>query len=209
MMANTETGRRLVAALAIAALGLTLAGCTPSPTVLPDATVEHEGSSPLDQDEWVQAVRAAELAQALAWNSADFTIEALVESTSPSEIEEQYESYATNVRRDRAPFVYSGPPIWAPIAVEPSGDTALVQACVAFQDRTIDEKSPETSYDLAAGTVWEWTFQRVESGAIERTGNSETAETCSAETAEVLAFDPKPTVPEKISEGDIRKPAGE
>ena len=199
--------RSAVPALAVAAIVLALVGCTPAPTVLPDVVVEHAGRSPLDENEWVKAVRASELAIALAWNSGDFSIESLGESTSPGDIDRFYKSYANEARKERAPIVYSGPSIWAPISVTPSGDSADIVACVATQDRGINAEHPGTDYGLDTGLIWNWTFERLPSGAVARTWNQQTADECSAEMAEVLTFDPAPTLPEKINEGDIRAPA--
>ena len=204
VLVNSRAGVRVIA---VASFAVVLVGCTPAPTVLPDVIVEQTGSSPLDGDEWVIAVRATELAQTLAWNSGDFTIDSLRGSTSPSDVEALYEHYAAGARKNRAPHVYSGPVIWAPISVNAAGNSANLVVCVATQDRTINAEHPGTVYGLDTGIIWEWTYEKLPSGAIEQTGNHQTLDQCSAEMAEVLVFDPAPTLPEKINEGDIRAPA--
>jgi len=199
--------RAEVKVVAVASVALLLAGCTPSPTVLPDVVVEHAGTSPLDENEWVVAVRATQLAQILAWNSGDYTTEQLRESTSPAAIERYYASYAASARNGASPEVFVGPLIWAPISVSDFGDTAQLVVCVATQDRRIDAEHPPTVYGLDTGIVETWTYERLASGAIERTDGHESLDQCSAEMAEVLTFDPAPTLPEKINEGEIRAPA--
>jgi hypothetical protein len=175
--------------------------------VLPDVVVEHEGSAPLDGDEYVVALRATQLAERLAWNSGDFTINALTESTTAHGIKRVYEHYRAYTFREVELESYAGPPIWAPISVAVDGSEVAVQVCLASQDRSISESSAETRYDLEDGRVVTWFLAVQDDGLVEVDRMAGTQDECDASAAEVLSFDPVPTPPVKITEGDIRKPA--
>ena len=193
----------------VAAVTLGLVGCTPAPTVLPDVVVEHEGSAELDSNETVVALRAAQLAQEMAWNAGDFTISPLIESTTVDGIDDLYRHYFSFTFRDYEPEVYVRPLIWAPISVEPTDEGVELTVCLPDQDRTITKSSPETSYDLESGRLSTFFIDVDDAGRVELDHVNGTQDECDASAAEVVTFDPIPTLPEKISEGDIRKPAGE
>lgn len=196
-------------ALLVAAVGLGLVACTPAPTVLPDAVVEQAGSAELDSNESVVALRASQLAQDMAWNSGDFTISSLVESTTLDGIDDLYRHYLSFTFRDNEPEVYVGPRIWAPISVDTTDEGVELTVCVPDQDRTVTKSDPETSYDLESGVVSTYFLDVDDAGRVKVDHENGTQDECDASAAEVVTFDPAPTLPEKISEGDIRKPAGE
>ena len=80
--------RRIAAtasAATLAAFALTLVGCTP-PEPVEDPTViwESDGTSPLESDPAIEAVRAADLAYKLAFNTLDFSRSDFVAAYSPS-----------------------------------------------------------------------------------------------------------------------------
>ena len=200
--------RFAVAAVGVSALSVALVGCTPTPTALPEVVIEHEGSADLDGDETVVALRAAQLAQEMAWNSGDFTLSTLVQTTTPDAIDDLYREYLSFTFRDYEPEVHVGPRIWAPISVASTAEGAELTVCLADQDRSVTKSDPETSYDLSAGLVVTYTVEVDDQGRAALGRVSGTQEACDASAAEVLTFDPAPTPPEKITEGDIRKPAG-
>jgi hypothetical protein len=186
-----------------------LSGCTPSPAVLPDSVLEHEGTAELENNEYVIALRANQLAEDMAWNSGDFTIAPLTESTTPDGIHLLYRHYFSYTFRDYEPVVYVGPRIWTPLSVETTSEGVEVKLCDAAQDRTITMSDPETSYDLEDGRIVTWTLDVEDDGRVSLDHVSGTQEVCDASGAEIVTFDPAPIPPEKITEGDIRKPAGE
>jgi hypothetical protein len=196
-------------AMLVAVVGLGLVGCTPTPTVLPDVVVEHEGSAELDGNETVAALRATQLAQRMAWNAGDFTVPPLIESTTVDDIDDLYRQYFSFTFRDKEPEVYVGPRIWAPISVETTDESIELTVCVPDQDRTITNSDPETSYDLESGVVSTYFLEVDDAGRVDVDHENGTQDECDASAAEVVTFDPAPTLPKKISEGDIRKPAGE
>ena len=84
--------RLLPVVLGTGAVAIVLSGCkTAEPTALPEVIIEHPGSADLDDNEFVVALRASELARAMAWNSGDFTISPLTESTVAADIDFDYD----------------------------------------------------------------------------------------------------------------------
>jgi len=193
--------------LATAAIVLGLVGCTPQATVLPTVQTEKAGTAALDGDDYVTAMRAAELGETMAWNSGDFTIKPLTESTTAHGIDSIYDHYFAYTFRDVVPEVYAGPPIWAPVEVAIVEGGAEVTVCLAEQDRIMTAADDETSYNLAIGRLITWVLIDGGDGLVEIDHSVGTDEECDASASEVLAFDPQPKAPEKITEGDIRAPA--
>ena len=199
--------RSAVPALVATAIVLALAGCSPQATVLPTVQTEQAGTATLDDEKFVVALRAAQLSYDMAWNSGDFTIKPLTESTTAHGIDSIYDHYFAYTFRDVVPEVYAGPPIWAPVEVAIVAGGAEVTVCLADQDRTITAADDETSYDLTTGRLITWVLIEGDDGLVEIDHSIRTEEECDPSASEVLTFDPQPTAPEKITEGDIRGPA--
>ena len=188
---------------------LLLVGCTPeaAPTVLPTAAVEQAGSTDFEADEFVVGVREWNLGETLAWNARDFTIDPLTDSVSAERIDELYGQLSAYATRDLHPDVFVGPLIWAPLSVTVTGATAEIEACVASQDRKVEEGNEETTFELTDGELQVWMVEKSTGGLFEITDTAGSAESCDASAAEVVTFDPAPTRPDAIAESDIRPPA--
>ena len=201
--------RRAIAGAAALGASLILVGCTPQATPIPTVVVEHAGSSALENDESVVALRASQLAEAMAWNTGDFTIAPLTESTTPEGIDSVYDRLFSYTFRDYDPQVYVGPEIWSPISVTPTDDGFDIVVCLADQDRILTKEDPDASYDLSAGQVVTWVVNVGDHDRVEVDHVDGTEDECDASAAEVVSFDPVPAVPDEITEGGLRKPAGQ
>lgn len=199
------------AAVTLATLGtvIGLAGCAVEPTVLPDVVVEHEGSAALDDDRFVVALRALQLAEAMAWNSGDFTIAPLVEVSTWDNVDDEADRYFAYTFRGGAPEAYIGPSIWSPISVETTLEGVEITACVADQDRSITTSDDESGYDLSTGRIVVYVVTVALDGRVELAHGMGTEEPCDPSSAEVLRFDPAPTPADEVTEADVRKPAPE
>jgi len=200
------SNRFAVATIGAIALALGLGGCAPEPTVLPEVVVDRPGTSSLDDDQYVVALRATQLAQAMAWNTGDFTIAPLTESTTAEGIDSLYRHYFSFTFRDYEPEVWVGPAIWAPTSVDETSEGIEVTVCLPSQDRTITKSSPETRFDLDAGRISTYVLDVADDGRISIDHENGTEDACDATTAEITVFAKAPTPPDKITEGEIRKP---
>lgn len=201
--------------LVITALALT--GCTPGtpevapaapPTVIDTpAQVWKDGimpSGPLEEDEWVQAVRRFEIGRALAWNTGDFTISQYTSGTSfPEDLSNAYGKQGND------PYVYLAP---APSVILSSEldptitgehNTHRVEACLLPMTEWILPKTPFKREDYKAEHDYTGTFspvlrtyrvKKLQDGNYEISAGGGAA--CDATGAAIGFFDPAPTLPE-------------
>ncbi|MBF0688419.1 MAG: hypothetical protein IR158_11735 [Cellulomonas sp.] len=152
-MKNQTTSRmhRLAAPLVLAlVVPITASGCGEvSPTPVATADVRWAQSAPsgtIEDDPWVRAVRAGELAYATAVNSSNFTDRSLVGTWREDHVRWFARAAARRLDEGRA-FVVLGPRPFTPLAVdvEPSGTKAMVVGCAddLAISPTADDEYPE------------------------------------------------------------------
>ncbi len=201
----------VVTLTAVVVMGLT--GCQPVATELatPDITWISESESPLDSDPWLEAARAADLGLRLAYNAQDFTISQLTSTHSASSVQAIYEVFILRfVDGGATPQAFPGPAIWLPLEIVESedGKQADVTVCNASESWLITAEG-EATFELTNGR--ESTFRMGEdqqSGKVIVLETLGSSRVCDATGAAIGRFDPEPTVPETITESDVRAPLG-
>jgi hypothetical protein len=186
-----------------------LVGCTePEPVEDPKVVWEVDGTSELESDPAIEAVRAADLARRLAYNTLDFARSDFVAAYSPEYAENLYDGFTTQYGRLQAePRVYPGPAILLPISVETMEDETTVVLCDA-SDPWIIQGDTAPSYDLTKGFLLEYTLESVDGRFVLMSSKSSLTE-CDATGAPVGRFDPVPVPRESISENDVIAPPSE
>lgn len=166
--------------------------------------VEH-GTLELESDPLVQTVRAAELAQALAAATGDFTREDLVETWTPPAIGRAWDTLERSVRDD-AVRSYLGPPVSAPVSVDTTDEGASVSMCDASVNRWVspDHEPAEDfatgllrRYDLVESADGEWLVDEASAGGVP----------CDATGARVGSFDPEPPARSPLTVENVVPPA--
>ena len=150
------TSVRMRVRLALTVVVAFAAGCSadaPRPVETPD--VRWDGAAPsgsIEQDPWVKAVRAGELALAAATNSANYTDRALLDTWREEHVHRVAERGARRLD-DGSSYVLLGPSPFAPLAVEvePSKDRAVVRGCA-------DAAATEPEVDMGPGP-WPQAFE--------------------------------------------------
>ncbi|UCR89984.1 hypothetical protein [Mycetocola spongiae] len=212
-------------ALLLSVLGL--AACAPEePTPEPEkpATVINtptqiwkDGitpSGPLEDDEWVQAVRRYEIGTALAWNTGDFTISQLTSVVEyPEDISRPY------AQQGNAPYVYLAPRPFVVISSEPSpgaeppSSGRRVTICAAPQIDWIlpavpfDRASPRLGNDnsgIFRAVLRTYTVGKLDNGNYDVSGGG--GDKCDATGAAIGYFDPAPTLPKTPVTKPVRQP---
>jgi hypothetical protein len=204
---------------------LTLAACSPAnPDPAPDSSgddpavstpgivTEVEGTSPLEDDPWVQAARAEDTGYLMAVNAMDFSIPEFTDTHSAASQQEFYDFFIEEYVDEGYPVImFPGPSIRLPLEVTPNaaGDGADVLFCDASVDWAVSQEFPEPAYDLENGeeiviTVVTDDRGNLVFGSEDRNGNP-----CDATGAAVQRFDPAPVVPDgPISLDDVTPPNG-
>lgn len=195
------------ALLAAALLALTLSACTAPPLQRQPTIVDTPAilwdvapTSPLEQNKYVQALRAADIGAAMAINLHDFSILQFANTRDARENIKGYESYVLSVfgnfRQEKyEPYVVLGPARWVPISVTPNaGDTgAFVSACFigtpiesAEGLRGVGEEGHLATFEVITD---------LESGLLVTAASSSSSSTaCDASEAPVGRFSPVPTL---------------
>jgi hypothetical protein len=130
-------------------LSMTAGGCVPDSGDPPDPVLvwpDGEPDGPLEENEWVRAARAAEVAYSRAVNAADFSQGAIVDTWDEYAVRRVASRLEGQMSRGNA-SVHLGPAPLLPVAVDVAedGKSALVAACVdAYQ------RMPSTD----DGNVW-------------------------------------------------------
>jgi hypothetical protein len=192
---------------------LALVGCTPTATEYetPEIVWITDGTSPLESDPWLQAARAQDLGTRLAYNTHDFTIPQLTSTRTDGSIDSLYDYFVTRfVDREDPPIAYPGPAVWLPLAVEESddGSRAVVRVCAA-SDSWLLTADGETPFDITEGHELELEVANdPKSGKVLVLSRAELLTECDATGAPVGRFEPKPDVPERLTESEVRAPLG-
>ena len=189
--------RRLGVGAVLLAATLGLSGCQQPvervPTVVPTPDVswttaqEWVSDSPLEDDERVKTVRAAQLGLALATNARDFSIAQITDYFPAATVDSYYDRY-DNTRLLR----YVGPAIMLPLDIaELPGGGAEVTFCVV-DHWTIDAKQSTVSYDFAAGETRSYTVEKdPTTGRLVQTDWQGLSIDCDATGAPVGVFQPQ------------------
>lgn len=212
VMTRTTT---VLAAMMIAGVGLTaLSGCTPAreATVLETPSMSWQGAEPafdLEDNAGVQYLRDYNLAVALAWNTGDFTLELLNESTSPADINGYAKQYA---EQGDLPIIFRGPKAFEPISVVDTADGPLtVTVCEAVRSVYLTDLDPYAAERVEPVKEIEYRLKEISPG-IYRFGDSTTVEAsdeypaCLGLTIPVALFDTPPTMPELPVTDVVREP---
>lgn len=191
------------------------------------AWLHGEPSGPLEDDPWVQAVRASELEIQIAAATLDFAEPALYETTIPD-----WAARAQGVVEDRAraeEWAYPpGPSPMIPVHVEeaPDGNSATVTAChTAWTEWLISPQNPEppeprgylSSYrvtlkdgkrlvDSGGAIASPESARDIAGDAVEPLLVGEGG-LCKLDDAAIGLFDPQPDVNAKYAEEDIAMPS--
>ena len=186
-------------------------GGTPSPTpssvfsrepwVMPGIVGETVSASPLESDEWVIAMREAELGEALAFNSADFSIEPFVSAVTPDYADALYEFYVRRWVGDEDRVVWPGSRILLPLEVELVDENhAIVRFCGAS-----DYWQDEDASRLSKGFISTSEMVRTEDG-IRESDVMLTLDRCDATGAPIARFDPAPRPLGPLIDADVIPP---
>ena len=198
---------RLTVLIAVLVVGaFTLAGCTPSPPVpvVPSIRWQSEGTSALETDPSVVAVREADLGLQLAANSRNFMQPSFVDTRTDRLARGFYDNwYGTYVTRQRDPLVQPGPSIWLPVSVTPSaGGGSVVVVCDASDEWFVTAEH-EPTYDLSQGWLLAMTVESSDDGRLVLSDRQISTDACDATGAPVGVFDPAPTLLVTITEADV------
>ena len=178
----------------------------------PGIVTEVEGTSPLEDDPFVQAARAEDTGYLMAVNALDFSIPEFTDTHSADAQQEFYDFFVEEYVDGGAPVImFPGPSIRLPLEVTPNaaGDGADVLFCDASIDWAVSQEFPEPAYDLENGeeiviTVVTDDRGNLVFGSEDRNGNP-----CDATGAAVQRFEPAPVVPDgPISLDDVTPPNG-
>lgn len=178
----------------------------------PGIVTEIEGTSPLEDDPWVQAARAGDTGYLMAVNALDFSIPEFTETHNADSQQEFYDFFVEEYVDGGAPVVmFPGPSIWLPLEVSPTDDGggADLVFCNASVDWAVSAEFPEPAYDLTNGTVLNISLTTDDRGNIVWNGEADQGTPCDATGAPVQRFDPAPVVPDTpISLDDVTPPNG-
>ena len=167
---------------------LLVSGCGDgAPTPVETADVRWDESAPsgsLEEDPWVRAVRAGELAYAAAVNGSDFTDTSMVGTWRADHLHWFASTAARRLDEGRA-FVVLGPRPFTPLAVEfqPSGAEAMVLGCandLAILPVPVDE------YEEPWPKAFEFRLERGDDGQRRITGVGGLGEPYTLSTGEEL-----------------------
>lgn len=155
-MPTTRTTR--VGAIAVALTMGTLSGCTSAPepdngppTVLESPAMEWvDGIEPaqndLENNRYIQGAREYYLADALAWNTGDFTISQLTDFLSDAQLDSVVSAYS---RQGNHPYVYTAPMPFTVMSVEYKEAHPEYEDSVARVSYTVCA-APEKEYLISA-----------------------------------------------------------
>jgi hypothetical protein len=208
-MTRHTTTTRLFASTLAAALSLTaLSGCSAGTEadIVKNATMSWQGaepSSPLEDDDAVKFMRDYYYAQAVAWNSGDFTLDLLTSVTSEAAVEGLATTYA---KQGDEPVVFNGPRAFAPLKVKDGEDGGVVVTlCEADRPVYLNETKPKSggamvsSYELSSTGSGGYEVGSIENGSAH-------SGVCDGVDIPVALFDTPPTMPETPVTEVVRGP---
>lgn len=224
-MRTTHTAGVIGTALVLAVVGT---ACTPGPDPAPQPPtvmdtpdlVWSDGfspSSPLEADERVGVIRAAEMGTAMAWNTGDFTIAQLTDHLTRARIEERLRRYRS-IESDRR--YLPGPDPFEPLAIveEFEDGGALVEICrpsLSFSwyydtfetgDPRFGEVGPDPAATRRARVVREGGELKYDGDLIYSDEGWVESRPCDEVPVPVGLFDPQPVIPEDPQDGPVRPP---
>lgn len=166
-----------------------------------------EPSSPLEDNELVQVLRRAEIGQAMAWNSGDFTIAQLTENVSVGLVAAAARAYG---QQREMPWAQPGPVPWEPLEiVEESADGGVVAVCRPGWDEewAISDRDSTFGEVEQAGNV-DWITIGREGGRLKlvKYDSSPDFADCDASGVPIGLFDPLPEVPTEPVYEPVRPP---
>jgi hypothetical protein len=197
-------------------LAVVLVGCTPvsepspsrAPYVMPQIVGETVSDSPLEEDEWVIATRAATLGTTLAYNAADFSIEPYASTWTSHSQREIHDDYLWFLR-DYGVEARPGPPVMVPLGVEvhPSKEGDPERATVSMC-QPIDAIWTDDPVLLADAGRIVYDMVRQDDGRIVGSSSSSYAavDPCDASAAPIARFDPAPASLSGLTADDVVPP---
>ena len=207
----TQHARRLLIASLVTLGTVALTACqppVPDPQPLPELVWESEGTSPLEDDEFVVAARAADTARTLAWNRADFALEQFIATNTSLAAQRLYNGYRTSFAvNGLPPTAYPGPGLWQPISVTPDAEGGAEVVVCNASEGWIFEDGGEPTYDLAQGLEL-IVFIVDDDGTLRADEFRRTGVACDATGAPVGRFDPAPQLRDSITEDQVVPPPG-
>ena len=206
---------RVFAAVMVGGLGLAvLSGCTPAREATVMETPEliwigAEPASEFEADPGVQYLREYNLAQALAWNTGDFTLAQLTSAEDADVIVNMANSYA---HQGDFPFVYRGPAAFEPIAVETDdANRPAITVCEADESVFLTGSNPGTAFREIRTTQITFHLRQTDTGTFRidsREAHKATEETpaCLAVTIPLALFVTRPVMPDTPVTEPVREP---
>lgn len=207
--------RSSIGAAAVVGLAVVgLVGCTTEEPAPIDPEVRWVGAAPsgrLDRDPWVRAVRAELVAEAVARNRNDFSLDAFAKTATPEYIGEASGTAIEALRANETTTLLPGPLPFTPTQVEvgywdQGDDVAAVRGCVAG-NWSMD---PGDSLGHLRAFGREFRLERDHAGVmrVASTAGLPDAECDDAGPLPVALFDPVPEPSGVTAPGDLVRPDG-
>lgn len=195
--------RRSYGWAALLLAGVALVGCTPAAAAPEVAWENGPPTGELEQDPWVAAVRASDLALNTAWVTRDYTTDDVRSTTISADIDLFASSQINRAEGGRF-ATPPGPTPMIPLSVDEESETqAVVKVCKAT-NWYLDAEQPSVPSTLD-GEVFE--HRVVRDGDDRRVGaGAPTAEECDLSEASIGLFDPQPDPDETYSPDDVKVP---
>ena len=170
----------------------------------PAVVWESQGTSELEQDPHVSALRAALTAEALARNAHDFSRDDFVATWG----EEARDAIFTGARSQAEladPRMAAGPAVVQPLSVEPDGaGSVMVTVCDASQNWWLSDEH-EPTVDLEAGNPLVYSLSDGDDAPVVQSVSGASGD-CDATGAPLGRFDPAPEVPAEIDPDSLVRP---
>lgn len=183
--------------------GVALVGCTPA--IESPEVVWKSGppSGELEDNPWVEAVRASDLALNVAFVTRDYTTEDVRATTVSSDIGLFSSSQVSRAEGKRFSTV-PGPTPMIPLSVDEESETQAVVTVCKATNWSIDADHPSVPEQLV-GEVIEYRVN-LDDGDRRAGGGAPTGEECDLTDASIGLFDPQPDPTETYSPDDVKAP---
>jgi len=180
------------------------AASTAPPPSDPAVVWNAEGTSELEQDPHVSALRAALTAEALARNARDFSRDDFVALWGEAARDAIFTG-AQSQAELADPRVAAGPAVVQPLSVEPDGaGSVTVTVCDASQNWWFSDDH-EPTVDLSAGNPLVYTLSEADDAPVVQSVSGASGD-CDATGAPIGRFDPAPEVPAEIDPDSLVRP---